>query len=561
MQDLLQIHVSHYRKIKPMIKTIRENRRNKALKRTLSSLATALLVGAISMSASVAQAATPDNMLVIANRIDDITTLDPAQSFEFAGSDVNRNVYGKLVNFDPMNLDAGFEPDLAESWTVSEDGRSITFTIRDGVKFHSGNPVTAEDAEFSLRRVVKLNKTPSFILTQFGFTPENIEDAIVADGNTLTITTDKKYATSFILNCLTATVGSIVEKALVLENEKDGDLGNEWLATNSAGSGAYRVVSWKPVESVTLESNPDFYKGEPAMKRVIVQHVQESATQRLLLEKGDIDVARNLNPEDIAGIFEADGIDVDTELRGRLMYVSFNQKNANLSNPKVVEALKYLIDYEGMQNSFLKGQWQVHQNFLPATYLGAIDDKPFSFDPEKAQALLDEAGVGEFEIEAGVREAQERIEIAQTLQNALAKVGITLNITVGTAKQILTRYRARELDMYIGAWGPDYPDPQTNAGTFAYNPDNSDEAQATGLLAYRNAWDPGPLNDMVELAVSEGNTDARRAMYEEIQREFQSVAPFAIMFQKTEQTGRSEAVQNLNLGSAVTSVSYWPVTK
>jgi peptide/nickel transport system substrate-binding protein len=93
---------------------------------------------------------------------------------------VIRNIYGKLVNFDPMDLDAGYQPDLAESWEVSEDGRTITFTMRDGVFFHSGNPVTAEDAEFSLRRAVILNKTPSFILTQFGFTPENVEETIVA---------------------------------------------------------------------------------------------------------------------------------------------------------------------------------------------------------------------------------------------------------------------------------------------------------------------------------------------------------------------------------------------
>ncbi|MFK7855672.1 MAG: ABC transporter substrate-binding protein [Granulosicoccus sp.] len=531
------------------------------LKKSLGSAAIAFALGVTGLAMPVAQAATPDNMLVIANRIDDITTFDPAQSFEFAGSDVNRNVYGKLVNFDPSDLAAGYEPDLAESWVVSEDGKSITFTMREGIKFHSGNPVTAEDAEFSLRRVILLNKTPSFILTQFGFTPENVEETIVADGNTLTITTDKKYATSFVLNCLTATVGSIVEKALVLENEKDGDLGNEWLATNSAGSGAYKVVSWKPVESVTLAANADFYKGAPAMKRVIVQHIQESSTQRLLLEKGDIDVARNLNPEDVAGIQGKEGIEVDSELRGRLMYISFNQKHPELSNPKVVEALKYLVDYEGMQNSFLKGQYEIHQNFLPATYLGAIDDKPFSLNIEKAKALLAEAGVGEFEIEAGVREAQERIEIAQTLQNTFAQAGITLNITVGTAKQILTRYRARDLDMYIGAWGPDYPDPHTNAGTFAYNPDNSDEVKATGLLAYRNAWEPGTLNDQVAAAVEEGDTDKRRAMYEAIQREFQKTAPFAILFQKIEQTGRAASVQNLNLGSAVTSVSYWPVTK
>jgi len=533
----------------------------KIMKSLMAGAVLSIAATVITVPGMQAWAATPPNMLVIANRIDDITTLDPAESFEFAGSDVSRNVYGKLVNFDPLNLDAGYEPDLAESWTVSDDGRTITFTMREGVKFHSGNPVTAEDAEFSLRRAVLLNKTPSFILTQFGCTADNVEDTIVAEGNTLKIVTDKKYATSFVLNCLTATIGGIVDKKLVMEHEKDGDMGNEWLKTNSAGSGAYKVVSWKPSESVTLEANEDFYKGAPAMKRVIVRHIQESATQRLLLEKGDVDVARNLNPEDIAGISGKDGIKVESELRGRLMYISLNQKHPVLSKPKVVEAIKYLIDYEGMQNSFLNGQYTVHQAFLPRTYLGAIDDKPFRLNVEKAKALLKEAGVENLEIEAGVREAQERVEIAQSLQNTLAQAGIKLNISIGTGKQILTRYRARELDLYVGAWGPDYPDPQTNAGTFAYNPDNSDEAQATGLLAWRNAWDPGELTAKTEAAVVEGDREARKAMYEEIQREFQKTSPFVIMFQKIEQVGITNNVTDLNLGGAITAVSYWQVTK
>lgn len=534
--------------------------------RQFRSLLTGAIFGiaaaAVALPASQVWAETPDNMLVIANRIDDITTLDPAESFEFAGSDVIRNVYGRLVNFDPLDLGKGYEADLAESWDVSEDGKTITFTMREGVTFHSGNPVTAEDAEFSLRRAVTLGKTPSFILTQFGFTPENVEETIRADGNKLMITTDQKYATSFVLNCLTATIGGIVDKKLVMENEQDGDLGNAWLKTNSAGSGAYKVISWKPSESVTLQSNPDFYLGAPAMERVIVRHIQESATQRLLLEKGDIDVARNLNPEDIAGIKDEDGIAIDDTLRGRLMYVAFNQKHEALSNPKVVEALKHLIDYEGMQNSFLNGQWKIHQAFLPRTYLGEIEDTPFSLNVDKAKALLKEAGFEDgFEIGAGVREAQERVEIAQSIQNTFGQAGVTLNISIGTGKQTLTKYRARELDMYVGAWGPDYPDPQTNAGTFAYNPDNSDEAKATGLLAYRNAWDPKEMNAATEAAVIEGDTDKRRAMYEELQREHQRKSPFAIMFQKIEQTARKESVKNLDIGGAITAVAYWPVTK
>ena len=204
-----------------------------AFNRLLSTVAIGLAVGLTSVAAV---AETPANMLVIANRIDDITTIDPAQSFEFAGSDVSRNIYSRLVNFDPLNLEAGYQPDLAESWTVSEDGRTITFTMREGVKFHSGNPVRAEDAEFSLRRVVILNKTPSFILTQFGFTADNVGETIIADGNTISITTDKRYATSFVLNCLTAVIGGIVDKEVVMANEVDGDLGNSWLASRRNAS-------------------------------------------------------------------------------------------------------------------------------------------------------------------------------------------------------------------------------------------------------------------------------------------------------------------------------------
>ena len=132
---------------------------------------------------------------------------------------------------------------------------------------------------------------------------------------------------------------------------------------------------------------------------------------------------------------------------------------------------------------------------------------------------------------------------------------------MGTGKQVLTKYRARQLQMYIGAWGPDYPDPQTNAGTFAWNPDNKDSASLTGSLAWRNAWDPGKFNQMVDAAVIEPDRAKRAKMYEDMQREWMKVAPFAIMFQQIEQTGEANDVHHFNVGGAVTAASYWTVTK
>ncbi|MEC7965595.1 MAG: ABC transporter substrate-binding protein, partial [Pseudomonadota bacterium] len=108
---------------------------------------------------------------------------------------------------------------------------------------------------------------------------------------------------------------------------------------------------------------------------------------------------------------------------------------------------------------------------------------------------------------------------------------------------------------------PDYPDPHTNAGTFAYNPDNSDAANATGLLAWRNSWDTGGLTEKTAAAVVEGDRSKRAEMYQGIQAQFRDTSPFAVMFQKVEQAGVAENIEGLNLGGAITAVSYWTVTK
>ncbi|PCH80776.1 MAG: ABC transporter substrate-binding protein [Hyphomicrobiales bacterium] len=509
------------------------------------------------------QAGTPDDILVIANRIDDIVSLDPQELFEFAGGDYSNNVYDSLVSFDPKDLSTGYQPTIAESWTVSEDGRTFTFKIRKGLKFHSGNPVTAKDAEYSLRRAIAMKKTPSFILTQFGFTADNINETIVAtDADTLVVKTDARYATSFVLNCFTAPISYIVDSELVKSHAKDGDWGNEWLRTNSAGSGPYKLQKWKPNDSYSLTRVDGYWRGDAAMKRVIVRHVPESATQRLQLEKGDVDIARNLSTEDIAAANSNSDLAVDDDLRGRIMYLGLSQNFEPFKNAKVIKAIKHLVDYKGMSETFLKGQYKPHQAFLPLTYLGELKDQPYDYNVDKAKALLAEAGYADgFEVEMIVRTAQERLDIAQSLQNTFAKAGIKSTISQGTGKQILGRYRAREFQLYVGAWGPDYPDPHTNADTFAHNPDNRDEAKLTGKLAWRLSWDIPELTKLTTAAVQEGDTAKRAEMYVAIQKQHQESAPFVPMFQKIDQTARRSNVKGFVTGSAITAAYYWTVTK
>jgi peptide/nickel transport system substrate-binding protein len=523
--------------------------------------AAALALGLAFGPAAFTRADTPADTLVIADKIDDIVSLDPAESFEFSGNDLLNNVYDTLIELDPANL-GPLVPGLAESWEVGDDGVTYTFKLRQGAKFHSGNPVTAEDAAWSLQRAVLLDKTPSFILTQFGFTADNVAEKIKAtDDATLVVVTDKPYAPTFFFNCLTSIVASIVDKKEALAHEANGDFGYEWLKTNSAGSGAYKLRSYKPSDSYILEAVPDGWRGAPPLARVFVRHVAEPSTQRLLLENGDIDIARKLTPVDIAGIEGNPDVKVVDEQRGRIYYLALNQKVEPLDNPKVIEAVKYLVDYQGMADSFLKGSNIVHQSFLPAGFLGAIDDAPYSLDVEKAKALLKEAGVDAINAKLYVRNDQERMEIAQSLQNTMAQAGINLELRVGTGAEILGEYRARNHEFIMEAWGPDYPDPHTNADTFARNPDNSDEAKLTGVLAWRNAWPATETNDMVNAAVLEQDGDKRAEVYQEMQRIHQQVSPFAPLFQQIEQVALRANVEGFSAGGSVSSAAYYTTSK
>jgi peptide/nickel transport system substrate-binding protein len=521
----------------------------------------ALAASAALAFATPSRGETPADTLVIADAIEDIVSLDPAESFEFSGQDALNNVYSRLIELDPKNNFA-LVPGLAESWSVSDDGKTYTFKMKEGLKFHSGNPITAEDAAWSFHRVVKLNKTPSFILTQFGFTPENVEQMIVAEGNEVKITTDKAYAQSFFYNILTAIVASVVDKKVAMEHETNGDMGYEWLKTNSAGSGPYMLRAWKAADSIVLEKVEDSATGDAALQRVFIRHVPEPAARRLAVEQGDADIARRLPPNDAAAIEANPDLQLFAEQRGRIFYIGANQKNEILAKPQVVEALRYLIDYDGMTSTLLKGQFVTHQSFLPAGFLGAIDDEPYKLDVAKAKELLAAAGYPDgFDIELLVRNEQINIEMAQAIQSTMAEGGVRVSIKPGAGAEILDQYRARSHQMILQNWGPDYPDPHTNASTFADNPDNSDEGNHRGYLAWRNAYPADQTKELVTAAVTENDTAKREQMYQEIQRIDQKVSPIMCLFQETEQVGMGKTVQGFSTGAAVGSAYYWTVTK
>ncbi len=519
------------------------------------------VVFAVLLFTSTGFAASPASTLVVAGNIDDLISLDPAEAFEFTGNEILANVYDKLMMYEPEDLNT-LVGGIAERWTVSEDGKTITFIIRPGLHFHSGNPVTADDVVFSLCRGVLLQKTPSFILTQFGWNKDNVHTLVRAlDNKTVALTITKEFAPSLVLNCLAAGIGSVVDKKLVLSHEKDGDMGNGWLRRHSAGSGAFKLAVWKPNNAVVLEANPKYRHGAPQMKRVVLRHIKEATTQRLLLEKGDVDMAMGLNSDQLAKIGAQDAIVVRNYPQAAVHFLGLNQKVAKLQNPKVWEAMRWLVDYQNMTDSLLKGQYIVHQAFWPKGFPGALTATPYSFAVDKAKKLLAEAGYPEgFSVDIDVINDPVFMDMAQAIQQSFSKANIRLNIIPGTGAQVITKYRARSHEMLLIYWGPDFMDIHSNANSFAYNADNSDAAKVSSS-AWRNAWDMPELSKKTMAAAMEKDAGKRQQMYLEIQKEVQQNSPYVIMFQANNRVAMKTGIEGFVMGPVTDEIYFRNVHK
>jgi peptide/nickel transport system substrate-binding protein len=506
-------------------------------------------------------AATPKDTLVVAWSIDDMITLDPGETFELSTGEIMGNSYDRLIRLD-VNDPSKLVADIAKSWSVSADGKTYSFELKPGLKFASGSALSAEDVVFSLQRAVILDKAPAFILTQFGFSKDNVKDKIKQTGAlTLTLETDKSYAPSFVYNCLTANVAAIVDKKLVLSKEVNGDLGYGWLKTNYAGSGPLKLREWRANEIVALERNDNYYGEKSKLARVIYRHVKEAATQRLMLEKGDADIARNLSPQDLAALAGNKDIKTTATPKGTVYYLGLNQKNPILAKPEVREAFKWLVDYAAIGDTLIKNIGVIHQNFLPIGLLGASTENPYKLDVAKARALLAKAGYPNgFKVTLDMRTTQPVQGISEAFQQTAKRAGIDIEILPGDGKQTLTKYRARTHDIYIGQWGADYWDPHSNADTFVRNPDNSDSAKSKPL-AWRNAWDIPELTKKADAAVLERDAKKRKAMYEEMQAEFRKNSPFVMLYQETEVAAMRSDVKGLKLGPTFDTNYLFKVSK
>ncbi|MEQ5177273.1 ABC transporter substrate-binding protein [Proteus genomosp. 6] len=519
-----------------------------------AKLLSLFVVGALSVPAF---AATPANTLIVVQGLDDIVSLDPAESNELSSIQTVPSLYQRIVQPNRDNPEIN-EPILVESWQANPEQKTIVFKIKPNAKFASGNAVRPEDIIFSYQRAITMNKSPAFILNVLGWKTDNINSLLkkISD-NELEVRWTADVSPDVVLNILSTPIASIVDEKLVSAHVKNNDFGNSWLKMNSAGSGAYKMRAYQPRQAIVLEANPLSPTGAPKMANIIIKNVPDPASRRLLIEKGDADIARELGTDQTAALAGKAGIKILDIPSAEQVYMVFNTASGNpaLSNPAFWEASRYLIDYKGITEDLMRGQYFIHQSFLPVGLPGALKDNPFTFDPEKAKAILAKAGITNARFTLDVENKVPYITVAQSIQASFAQAGVQVDLLPAAGSQVYSRVRAKQHQAAIRFWIPDYFDAHSNASAFAYNDGQSN------TVAWLNGWKIPELSQQTLAALNEADKTKRQSLYTEMQKELQRSSPYVFIDQGKNQIVMRDNVKGYAQGLNADMVYYDKVTK
>ena len=403
-------------------------------------------------------------------------TFDPAGTgYNIPSVNITWNVYDRLITFGQKPLEGegqdgafiydydNLVPQVAESWTVSEDGTTITFKLRQGAVFHDGSPVTAEDVKWSLDRAVNVTTAKNQMGTGSMTDPSQF---VVVDPMTITVTVPR--ADRFTLPNLALLFPAIINSKLAMQHAtKEDPWATEWLKTNVAGGGPFKLGQYQAGQQFVLEPFADWKNGDRVPDdRILYQIVPQAASRRLAAERGEADLVRDLPGRDVKDLMDAGKVRVlGIANPATVTYLAMNNMIAPFDNVKVRQAIAWSVPYQDMfeavlysrGNPMFGGPAEVTSTQWPSPL-------PYSQDLDKAKALLAEAGFPNgfettFSIDANDVVVAEPVAIL--MQEALGKIGIKVTIDKVPAGQMGTLLTEKKLPLFVanaGAWlrSPDY---------------------------------------------------------------------------------------------------------
>lgn len=507
------------------------------------------LLAAVLASArpAAAQSAQRRGTLVLALDISDALGLDPVRVFQYSNPLPTHASYDSLVTFDPGDS-VNLKPALATDWAYLPDGKTVRVKLRTDVAFASGKPMTAEDVRFSFTRQLNIKDQPWQYIS-------HVSEVNVVDPHTVDIVL--KDPSLPLMTIVASPPFGILEKELVVANggtdapdAKEKDKATEWLNQNSAGTGPYRITGWQRNQQIQMVKNPHHWKGAPGYDRVLIRHMSESAAQLLAIQRGDVDVAFNLIPEQVATLKGDPNIGVMgmTSLDFIYLAVAEAPSNPALQNKLARQAIGYAIDYDGIIRNLIGGHAVRPVSFLPVGVNGSTEaltkEIGFREDLARSKKLLADAGMPDgFRFQLAYGNASIAgvgyQTLAQKLQADLARVGIRAELAPMDQVNMRTTYLGGKAEGVLTFWNP--PAPENWLWSSA----------TVNRVAGRVHWNvPPEVRKLVADAGAERDLAKAAALYRQYQVAMVDAANHFVLIQPVYQVAVRKGVSGLQLTAA-----------
>lgn len=423
-------------------------------------------------------------------QLSDPKTLDPQNSTDNYSQVVITQIYDRLFEIDEKNGTP--VPSLVKSYKKINDN-VLEIVLKKDIKFTNGDVLTAEDVKFTLERAKENPKVAHLY--------KMIKEINILDDNTMEIVTESPFAP--LLNHLSHKSSSIMNKKEVLKNP-------ETYFNNPVATGAYKVQSWALGDNIALVSNENYHKGNPKIKTVVIKAVPEENSRVIGLETGEIDMSLDIPTISWEQLEKSGKAKVYSAPSTTTGYVGLNTKSSALSNKVLRQIIAMAIDKESIVDTIYLGKTKVANQFLAPPIFGYDKDAlPQEHDVEKAKKLLEENGLVGTKLKISVS-SPERVQVATIIQDQLKKIGIDLEIELLEWGTFLSQTGSGNTDMFIMGWGP-----STYDGDYGYYPNiHTSQMGSNGNRAF---YSNSKIDNLLELARKESNTDRRKGYYKDIQ--------------------------------------------
>ena len=413
------------------------------------------------------------------------------------------------ITFD-SSVEGGFKMrgKLAESWDISKDMSSVTFKLREGVKSHWGNELTADDVKWSWERKLALGAIGGFFAGVIGLEkPEQIQ-------------VDSKYAVTFKLDKPAPLIfrlhrnpwNNIYDTTKVKEfATSDDPWAKDWISNNMAGYGPYRMVSLDRGTSFVAKAHKDYWGTKPSIETFIMQEVQSSAARVQLIQKGTVDIAQFLTPVEIASLQGVEGVSVDSVQSSWMDWINLNNKEAPFDNAQVRRAMNLAFPKTDALGSVYKGFSKPLKGVIPDIYPGYRGlESGTEQDLAEAKELLKDAGYGDgFSTYVVYDAGQEFMEPLLVLyRSALETLNVKLELRKTPTASYFQEVQAKKHPMTMFRDAPWSPDPGYAMNLYFLS---------TSFINYSNYSNP-EVDKLLTAAANEGDAGSRFEMLDKAQK-------------------------------------------